>query len=236
MFLGESEVHVYSASLQCPPERIQEFHAILSPEEKAKAVRFHFPSHQTRYVVSHGLLRTILAAYLPVPPAGIVFEHNQWGKPGIAGAEVFFNMSHSGDRAVYAVAPEAQVGVDIECIRPVSDHAAIAARYFAEAEAREVLSTAPGVRLPAFYNCWTRKEAYIKALGMGLSAPLDNFQVTLVPEHPPRFVTIDGDSEQAGKWSLFDLRPAPGYIGALAIWGTGWQLCPREISEGAFPS
>lgn len=233
MLVGESEVHVYSASLECPPDRIRTLQAILSPAEKAKAAQFRFPSHQTRYVVSHGLLRTMLAAYLATPPAEIVFEHNQWGKPRIAGAQLCFNMSHSGERAAYAVARESQLGVDIERIRPISDPAAIAARYFAESEAAQVLGAAPEARLQAFFNCWTRKEAYIKALGLGLSAPLDTFQVTVLPGDPARFVTIDGDGGQAARWSLFDLRPASGYAGALAIQGTAWRLRMHELREGA---
>lgn len=236
MLPGESEVHIYSASLQCPPEKVQALHALLSPEEGARAARFQLPSHRTRYVVSHGLLRTILGAYLRVPAAEIVFTQNQWGKPSLAGAALWFNMSHSGERAIYALARESRLGIDLEWIRPVSDYAAIAARYFSEAEAGQVLGAAPEARLHAFYNCWTRKEAYIKALGLGLSAPLDTFQVTVLPGDPARFVTIDGDSGQAAQWSLFDLRPAPGYAGALAIRGTGWQVRLREMVGAAFPS
>lgn len=226
---ADSEVHVYSASLQTTPERIEHFHAILSPDEKAQAAAFRFPERQTAHIVSHGLLRTILASYLNTHPAKIAFERNPWGKPAIPGAGLFFNMSHSGDLALYAVAREPQLGIDVEWIRPVPDHAAIAERFFSEAEAGDVLGTPADERLQAFYRCWTRKEAYIKALGMGLSAPLKTFRVSILPDHPPRFLSIEGDSERATQWSLFELTPAPGYIGALAISGTGWRLCHRKI-------
>jgi len=193
---------------------------ILSPPEKTRADSFRFPHLRTAFVVSHALLRRVLAEYLEQSPERIEFDYGEWGKPFIRGAELFFSMSHSADMAVYAIGPERLIGVDVEALRPLPDYLAIAARTFSEAESRQIAAA----QLQAFYNCWTRKEAYVKALGTGLGTPLDGFEVSLAPDQAVEIVAIEGDYQRARNWSLFDLQPAPGYAGALAVWGREWSI------------
>jgi len=147
------------------------------------------------------------------------------GKPGLASdcqvgspsQAIDFNLSHSGDLAVYAVARDCDVGVDVEQLRPIAEALQIAEKFFSAPERAE-LATVPHAQLPeAFLNCWTRKEAYVKALGDGLSAPLDSFQVSLLPGRPAEFINMSGASMNEKEWLLRDLQPSPGYVAALAF-------------------
>jgi 4'-phosphopantetheinyl transferase len=192
----------------------------LSPAERARAARFVFDVHRRRFSAARAALRRILAAHLGTTPAAIVFTELAHGKPAVAGLE--FNLSHSDELAVIAVTRDAPLGVDVERVRDVPDALAIAEHYFAPGE-RAALAAAPAAeRARAFLRCWTRKEAFIKAIGEGLSHPLQRFEVAL---DAARFIAIDGSEAAAARWSLVALEPAPGYIGALAVPAT-----PAEIT------
>ena len=213
-----SKVDVWAVWLQADTAVRRSFRDLLPPDEILRADRFAFESLRMSYEVSHGALRVLLAQYLNCSPGELGFTFGPKGKPALRGdSRLRFNMSHSGELAVYAVAFDCEVGVDVEKVRDLSDLEAIAERFFSPAEASELLSISePALRQAAFYRCWTRKESYIKSIGDGLSMGLDQFQVTLLPGVPARLVHIGNDTRAASAWTLQHFEPAPGYVGALA--------------------
>jgi 4'-phosphopantetheinyl transferase len=195
--------------------------AVLSPEETARAERFHFDRHRRAFILGRAGLRFLLASYLDLDAAAIHFEYGPQGKPVLApmlkgACSLRFNASHSGDLAAYAFTSGCEIGIDVERYRELPDLENIARRFFSPEEAAELLKLSLAERTPGFFNCWTRKEAYIKAMGGGLSIPLDSFRVTLVPGAAARMVSLDGSNDAARHWSLYDFTPAPDYAGAIA--------------------
>jgi 4'-phosphopantetheinyl transferase len=174
------------------------------------------------------VLRDLLGRYLQTQPDQISFVYNTFGKPDLGpefGNRLKFNLSHSADLALIAIAAASNVGVDLECIRAQPDYADIARRFFSAAEV-DYLSALPShLYAEAFFSCWTKKEAYLKACGEGLARPLNSFSVplTTVPAHTPVDLRL-GSNAPCRRWSLYTLRPAPGYAGALALEGSGWRL------------
>jgi len=219
--LASDEVHSWCASLDVPPETSARLHATLTPDECNRSARFRFERDQQRFIVARGVLRDLLGRYLQTQPGQIRFVYNAFGKPDLApesGSRLKFNLSHSNGLALIAIATAANVGVDLEFIRAQSDYADIAQRFFCKTEV-DYLSALPGhLYAEAFFSCWTKKEAYLKACGEGLAIPLNSFCVPLTTD--PAHTALD----LCGGWSLYTLRPAPGYAGALAIEGTGWHL------------
>jgi 4'-phosphopantetheinyl transferase len=162
-------------------------------------------------------VRILLAHYLGCPPNEIELICGPKGKPALRDSyRLRFNASHSGQMALYAFTLGCELGVDMEELRELAGAESIAARFFSTAEVSELLSLKPGDRALAFFRCWTRKEAYVKAIGDGLAIPLNRFRVTLLPGAPARFVQIASDMGIASDWTLHHLEPAPGYVGALA--------------------
>ncbi len=190
----------------------------LAADEQARAAKFHFDQHRRAYVLGRAVLRGLLGRMLDMPPSQIQFCYGPKGKPALADsrAPLRFNVSNSGNLAVYAFTEGCEVGIDVEAIRPVPDMELIAARFFSPAESSELMSVPEPDRPQAFFNCWTRKEAYIKAVGDGLSVPLDSFQVTLRPGAPAEMLCLEGSAEAAKAWTLEDFTPAPGCVGAVA--------------------
>jgi 4'-phosphopantetheinyl transferase len=203
-------------------------YSALSEDERQRAGRFHFDIHRQRYVLARGLLRAILGHYLDVEASAVQLAYGPHGKPAVMGAPLRFNLSHSEDLAVYALARELELGVDVERIRPMPDADGIARRYFSPAERAQLYRVSPDRFAQAFFHCWTRKEAYVKALGGGLSVPLDGFQVSLLPQDPSRLLRIEGDAQRAAEWSLLNLDAAEGYAGALATHATAVRLQTRR--------
>lgn len=226
--LADDEVHVWRASLNLPPAQIQHLRSVLAADEQARAERFHFQKDRDHFIVARGVLRLILGRYLTRDPEHLVFRYNSYGKPALVPAEseepLCFNVSHSHELALYAVSRGREVGIDLEHIRSGVDIDHIAARFFAPGEVSTLRTLPATVRNEAFFRCWTRKEAYIKARGEGLSLPLDQFEVTLTPGQPAALMSTPGDPREASRWSLQDLTPALGYVAALAVEGYGWQL------------
>lgn len=184
--------------------------APLSTEEAARAERFLRPEDGRRFAAARTGLRRILARYRDADPAELAFQVNPWGKPALEGGP-FFNLSHSHDRAALAVCWTAEIGIDIERVRPVE---AGVAEAFAASE-RATLARLSAAEWPAaFHRAWTRKEAVLKALGRGLSLPLASVEVTL--GEAARLLRLHGDAAAASAWSLQDLDPGPGFAGALA--------------------
>jgi 4'-phosphopantetheinyl transferase len=215
--LSGREVHVWTVRTEGSAAVAGWFEQLLSPDEKARAARFRFEHLWCSFVIARGALRIMLGRYLNISPVKIVFEYGEKGKPALAPRTgIDFNLSHSGGLAVFAFTAGREVGVDVERIRPLSDMQSIADRFFSCEEAAELSSLAPNHRERGFYLCWTRKEAYIKASGDGLSAPLDSFRVTLQPFQPARFLHLGLDPAAAGAWTLHDLPLESDYAAALA--------------------
>lgn len=196
---------------------------LLSSDEQHRAERFHFEFLRNRFVVARSMLRILLSHYVHLPPQNIVFRYAITGKPALARisshtmSELKFNLSHSCDLALYAITLGREVGVDVELVKPIPDFEKIAEQYFSPTECEDLASVSVDKKLEAFYSCWTRKEAYIKAVGEGLSIPLNSFSVPMQPGSPIRFTNSYAVPPQASDWAFHELRPSNGYIGSLAF-------------------
>lgn len=226
--LAPDEIHVWSVRLDPPAEQVERLGRCLSPDEWDRANRFRFEKHRRQYVVGRGALRTLLAAYLGTRPELVKFTYGPRGKPFLAPpldqGGLHFNLTNSDELALVGFVLGREIGVDVEYLRKMPDCEQISERFFSESE-RTVLRSIPfPAKEEAFFNCWTRKEAYLKAVGEGLAAPLDSFDVTLALDEPPRMLTLEGDPERAARWFFHHLRPAPDYIGAVAIEGGTWEV------------
>ncbi|MGO9266758.1 MAG: 4'-phosphopantetheinyl transferase family protein [Candidatus Binataceae bacterium] len=230
MDLGLKEVHVWQADLEVSARMLDELQATLSGYELARAARFHFPRDRARFIAAHAIVRNILGGYLIASPAMLEFSSNEHGKPALAGNwrnELSFNLSHSGERVVVALTRDREVGVDVEEYVPSRADAAVAEHYFSPSEVARLHALPESIRPRAFFNCWTRKEAYIKARGLGLAIPLDSFDVSLAPDEPATLLrTSVGDD--VGTWQLRHLELGDRYIGALVASGTGWSFDLRH--------
>ena len=197
--------------------------ALLSDDERARHDRVQTPLRQRRFAVAHAALRILLAAYLGRAPQSLRFSCGSAGKPRLDDVPVErpvdFSLSHSEELAVIAVSARGPLGADVEFIRPRADSGALAERYFSPRE-RQALAALPAhEREAAFYTCWTRKEAFIKATGAGLSVALDSFDVTVGRDKPARLIAIAGRPDDAAAWSLHHWEPAAGYVAATALHG-----------------
>jgi 4'-phosphopantetheinyl transferase len=217
MLLGPREVHLWAIWLRASDASLAYYRSTLSADECRRAERFRFENLRRSFTLSRGGLRILLAHYLGLPPNEIELICGPKGKPAFHdSSKIAFNASHSGQMALYAFTIGCELGVDVEHLRELDEPESIAARFFSAGEASELLSLRPDQRALAFFRCWTRKEAYIKAIGDGLAIPLDCFQVTLLPGVPARFVWIAGEMGSPTDWTLDHLELAPGYLGALA--------------------
>jgi 4'-phosphopantetheinyl transferase len=216
--LLEDEAHIWAVPLRGDPARFGE---LLSAAEQERVHRYRFADHQRRFQIGHGSLRTILGAYLDRDPRAIEFRHGPRGKPYLADDALFFNLSHSGKLALIAVA-RFELGLDLEKLRRLESLTKIAERHFSDAEYQALVGLDGDARELAFYRCWTRKEAYIKALGEGLSMALSSFDVSLGEE--PAFLKSHDDREEPAQWSMLDVSPGPGFVGALAMRRRGVAL------------
>ena len=200
----------------------------LTADECQRAERYVFAKDRTHFVVARGLLRVLLGRYLGQDPPHLRFIYGPHGKPALAtdtgGGALRFNVSHSHGLALYAITRGREVGVDVERIRPEVAQEKIAERFFSPREVTLLRALPAQLQATAFFACWTRKEAYIKAKGEGLALPLDQFDVSLVPGEPAVLLRAAWDPQEAARWSLQDLAPAPGYRAAVAVAGHDWRL------------
>ena len=212
--LETNEVHVWRLELERPLERFIE---LLEPDELSRANRFHFEKDRKHFGVARGFLRVLLGRYLKRDPKQLKFTYGPYGKPALPDEELRFNMSHSHGIALYALTRGRDVGVDDEYVRADFTSDDIARRFFSPSEVDSLCGLPAGDRVESFFRCWTRKEAYIKATGRGLSQPLDGFDVTLAPgESAALLRTADGSHE---RWSMANIEVGPGYAGALVVEG-----------------
>jgi 4'-phosphopantetheinyl transferase len=226
--LPEDEVHLWHVDLAIVSKGGQRWEQILSADERARAARFHFSQDRQYFTATRALLRIILAGYVDANPSELVFHYSEKEKPSLisaqSGSHVEFNVSHSGAVALLAFARGRALGVDVEQLRENFDHAAIARRFFSEQEQRQLVALAPSERYHGFFRCWTRKEAYIKAQGAGLSLPLHQFDVSLKPGDGIALLSTRPDNAEAAKWSLQEVPAGDGYVAALCVRGQGWRL------------
>jgi len=226
--LAQNEVHVWSFLLEQTEEIYQRLQATLSDDERQRAAQFKFERLQKRFVVARGALRDILRRYLKVAAEKIAFEYEAHGKPKLTEAnnqnDIRFNLSHAENLALFAVSRGRAIGVDVEFIRPLADAEKIAKRFFAPRES-SVFCALPAAQKPAaFFNCWARKEAFIKAIGEGLSHPLHRFDVSFIEGEPPALLSTRPNPEEARKWTLHALTPAPDHVGAFVVAGNRFDL------------
>jgi 4'-phosphopantetheinyl transferase len=197
--------------------------ALLTADERARAARFHFDVHRHRFVACRAVLRQRLAATLGLEPRDVRFEYGPFGKPVLAGASrVRFNLSHSDQWALLALSADRDLGVDIERVRVLDDLDRLAETVFSPAERRDLARVDDSARAEAFFNGWTRKEAYIKARGDGLQR-LTDFDVTLVPHEPVELRRMDGEPDEPARWSLSALTPVAGFAAALCVERAEWR-------------
>ncbi len=228
-------IGVWHADLRTVSGWLERLRPLLSADEAERASRCRTAALRDRCVLRRGLLRLLLGRCTGRAPEGLAFRYGPQGKPSLDGGPAF-NLSDCGDELLIAVGPEAapglELGVDIERLRTVGGAAGIAGRFFAPAERSAFAALPEALREEAFLAGWTRKEAFIKATGAGLSMPLDRFAVELAPGRPARLLELDESlgAGRAGDWSLFDLRPAPGTVAALAVRGAGWRAVPERLA------
>ena len=213
------EVHVWRASLDVPWSwRLDE---ALSLEDRARADRFRFESDRRRFCLARASLRLILGRYLNQKPGRLQFDAGPFGKPFLASNKgepaIRFNLSHSHRMALIAITREREVGVDIEFMRPNFVTEEVVKHFFSQAEVEAFAAIAPAYKTQAFFDCWTRKEAYIKARGEGLSCALDSFDVSLGPGTRAALLDNRFDPAEVSRWRLQDLFPVPGYAAAIAV-------------------
>ena len=226
--IGEGEVHVWRIDLDQAGEH--GLRTVLAPDELARAARFHFEHDRTRFVVARAALRHILADYVGMLPSDIAFVYGEHGKPALSPprADIRFNLSHSHGIGLCAVTRGCEVGVDVERVRPLDDLENLAERLFSQREREALQRLAGPQKLNGFFNAWTRKEAFIKALGKGFSHPLDRFDVSLAPTARPRLERIDGDRARAARWSLRAVDIDAEYAAAVVVEGRVVKLVERH--------
>jgi 4'-phosphopantetheinyl transferase len=214
--ISEDEVHVWKVDLSASVPDVR----VLSRDEHERAARFHFERDRQHFKVSRSALRIVLGRYLSLPPESLEFGQTEYGKPFLTNPEaagVLFNLSHSGEVAVIAVAREREVGLDVEFMRADFATNEVAEHFFSVAEIYTLSGLEPHLRAQAFFNCWTRKEAYVKARGEGLSMPLDVFDVSVAPGTPAAMLSNRVDKSEPSRWIFQDLQIAPDYAGALVV-------------------
>ena len=221
--IDSGDLQIWRARLEASEDQVAAARSLLSTDELARADRFFRAEHRRRFAIGRAVLRRMLGSYLGEDPAAIVFSYNELGKPYRdaqgAGERIEFNVSHSGELALYAFSTSSPVGVDIERTRSNLETEKIARRFFSPGEVEALLALPKDERVQGFYNCWTRKEAFVKAKGLGFALRLSDFEVRLAPGEPAELVSFAGD-EGSFSWKIFDLRPGPGYTAAAVMTGT----------------
>lgn len=213
-------VSIYHTDVASCRDQLEPVYDVLSSAEHQRAERFRFERDRRCYVVGRGMLRLILGEHLSCDPACLRFAYGRYGKPGLAEpgeTNVHFNISHAHTLVAIAVAEGRRVGIDVEQVRALDDMDRLARRFFSIREYAALRALPPEERREAFFRCWTRKEAYVKARGDGLTLPLDRFDVSLRPGAPAALLGTRPDPAEATRWGLHDLGLMDGYQSALAV-------------------
>ncbi len=237
--LTNGEVHVWRIALEVSNPFLLRLREILADDERRRADRFHFEKDRRHFTAARGALRVLLAGYLARRPEEVRFSYGNYGKPRLAHeSDLRFNLTHSHGLALLAVTRGREIGVDVEHLREMEgDGEPLAERFFSPREAAVLRSLPTRLRREAFFRCWTSKEAYIKAHGMGLSLPLDQFDVSLHPDEPAALLATRHDPQEAQRWSLKSLFPGEGYVATVAVEGHLWRLwCGDWVGEANRPA
>jgi 4'-phosphopantetheinyl transferase len=236
--LEGDEVHVWSASLDRTEEEVLHLTSYLTPDEIDRSAQLHSTSRREQFIVSRALLRLLLSRYLDTDPLAVAFQYGPQGKPYLPTdvGNLHFNVSHSHGLALYAFARHFEIGVDVERVRPFPNFVGFAQRFFSPREVG-VLTTLPDeFRHQAFFHAWTRKEAYLKATGEGISSGLDRVEVSVHPDDPARLIRLNGQDHLASEWAMHSLAPTPGYVGALCLARQPHTLCCRNWAPSEEPA
>jgi 4'-phosphopantetheinyl transferase len=221
--LGNDQIHIWYCALDREAFRSSELLQTLSSDERIRAARFHFDRDRENFIVCRGVLREILGHYLGVEPEQIQFCYGRYGKPSLVdtcnNTGMRFNLSHSKNLAVYAFTRDREIGVDIEHIHHIPEMDQIAEQFFSVRENAVFRALPPHKKKEGFFNCWTRKEAFIKAIGGGLSVRLNKFDVSLAPGKPARLLKVEGDSQAASGWTIQKLQSPSGFAAAVTVEG-----------------
>ncbi|MEQ1685708.1 MAG: 4'-phosphopantetheinyl transferase superfamily protein [Burkholderiaceae bacterium] len=229
--LLQHEVHLWLFRLDSPPHPLRSLARLLGEDERRRAARFVFETDRKRFVAGRGMLRTLLGRYIGVAPERVAFEVTAEGKPSVSSVlpevSIDFNLSHSGGWALLGVTRGRTIGVDIEAHREMPDAEQIARSHFSPAEMLEFMAAPSEERTAAFFACWTRKEAYVKATGLGLSMRLDRFEVSFRAGDLPRLRSIEGSTMVASEWSLWNCDVGDDMAAAVVVHGT--ELSLRQL-------
>jgi len=221
----DAPIEVVVTRLAAAPEAVRASAGLLSDAERHRARRFAFDRDASRFIVARARLRQLLAARLGVRAQAVEFEYGAYGKPVLsrrfADSDLHFNVSHCDDVAAYAFSGRHAIGIDVEAVREISDADNIAVRYFSRLENATYRSLKPCHRPLGFFNCWTRKEAFIKAQGDGFGYPLDGFDVSLAPGEAARLLRVGDESGELCGWRMMSFSPAPGFVGAVVTEDNG---------------
>jgi 4'-phosphopantetheinyl transferase len=234
LWISADETHVWLLSCRQPRSMLDEFWQLLDKAERLRANRFHFDRDRDRFIASRAQVRRVLAEYLCCAPAEIAYDLAERGKPRLAeqhASSIRFNQSISGDWAVLALAPGRELGVDIERIDSLRADREMVNGFFAPGEVCALEALQEDQWLPGFFNCWARKEAFIKATGEGLSRPLDSFEVSIAPQQPPSLLSVQGYEDASDHWRMAELAEVPGYASALVVTGEIGRLQCFEWSR-----
>lgn len=216
--LPKGELHLWKRSLAPSTPAIEACFALLSPEEREKAQRYRVESPRSDYILTRGTLRSLLAGYLRRKPQDFSFQYTTYGKPFLADhADLHFNVSHSDGLALLAFVRGREVGVDVEKVRVQTDVLKLAERFFSARERQDLRDLSGDDLHAAFFRCWTRKEAYIKAKGDGLSLPLHQFDVSIAPNQMQALLATQPDASEAKRWAISDVAVPSGYAAAVAV-------------------
>ena len=214
------EAHIWRADLELNECFQSSFLQLLSPDEKNRAQKFRFAKDSRNFITARGILRSLIGKYLEINPAEISFQYSEFGKPSIADNNyLHFNISHSQNIALFAFTKKFNIGVDVEFVNPDIEVKDIATNFFSTNEIMNLLALPEKQQTLGFFNCWTRKEAFIKAVGEGLSFPLDKFEVSLEPDKPAKLLATDWDPKAVSKWSIYSMSPGANFVGSLVIEG-----------------
>jgi len=221
--LADDEVQVWRVEMDVLAPSEPHWFGLLSPDEQERARRFRFDRHRRRFATTRGVLRTLLGSYLTVDPRSVRFRYSDKQKPALdetlPQGNLQFNVSHSEELALIAFTRSREIGVDVERVQPDSDVESTAKHFFSDSE-REMLASLPASeRHAAFFRCWTRKEAFIKAIGEGMSMPLAQFDVSLAPGQPAELLATRPDPKEKQRWSMWTLDAGPEYAAALVVEG-----------------
>jgi 4'-phosphopantetheinyl transferase len=219
-------IRVWRVRLDAFSDESSRLEKVLSPDESERAGRYCFDRDRRRFTVARASVRLIHSRDGGTTPDRVMFTYGQHGKPSLAdrGTGIRFNTSHSHEIAVIAVTHGREVGVDVEFVRPITDQERLLAMNFSSREVAAFRSLPNGQQQAAFFAGWTRKEAYLKARGGGLSIPLNSFAVSLRPDEPAALLEVENDPMEAGRWGMTSLQAAPGYACALVAEGKGWRF------------